>query len=138
MREGVPQVIHAFGQMWHVEEALRRVTNRRPETLTIDETLVEDALFLTGGESTLGRDLADPILVIPLPENVFGPDPGQQVMDGWHRIAQAIGEGVRELPAHFLSSEDERACRAADEWDSELVEVFRQSHEPWHAIRSST
>lgn len=133
--DDVPQVFHAFGQVWQVEEALRRVHDRQPETLVIDQTLAEWALFLTEGESIANRDLTLPILVIPLPADIFGSDPGCQVMDGWHRIAQAIQEGLYELPAHFLSSEDERACRSADEWDIELVEVLRETHEPWHPVR---
>jgi hypothetical protein len=129
------QVFEAFGQIWRIEEALRRVADRQPETLVLDETLVEWARFLTEGEPITGRNLADPILVIPLPEGVFGPDAGHQVIDGWHRIAQAVGAGMHELPAHFLSSADERACRTAS-WDRDLAENLRESHEPWHALRS--
>lgn len=132
------QVFEAFGQIWDVEEARRRVAGRQPETLVIDEVLVDWARFLTEGECIAGRNLADPIFVIPLPDAVFGPDAGHQVIDGWHRIAQAVVEGVGELPAHFLTPTEERACRAADEWDSDLVEVFRESHVPWEAVRVSS
>ena len=75
--------------------------------------------------------------MIPLPLDIFGDDAGEFVMDGWHRIAQAVDEGVRTLPAHFLSSADERACRSGD-WDSDLAEHLRESHEAWHALRQSS
>jgi hypothetical protein len=119
-----------------VEVALRLVAGRQPESLVIDETLTETSRFLTKGESTVGRNLLDPVIVIPLPNNIFGDDPGDYVMDGWHRIAQALHEGVCLLPAHFLSSADERACRSGD-WDSDLAAHLLESHEAWHAVRRS-
>ena len=130
----VPQVFEAFGMIWQIEEALRLGAGRQPERLVLDQTLAENARFLTSGQSTVGRNLLDPVLVIPLPEDVFGDGCGDFVIDGWHRIAQALDEGVHELPAHFLSSAAERACRS-DDWDSDFAEHLRESHEAWHAIR---
>jgi hypothetical protein len=133
----VPQVFEAFGTIWEIEVALRLLAGRPPGRLVLDETLAENARFLTSGESTVGRNLLDPVLVVPLPEDVFGDRGGDFVIDGWHRIAQALDEGVHELPAHFLTSADERACRS-DDWDSDLAEHLRESHEAWHAIRRSS
>lgn len=137
MPEHVPQIFHAFGMTWSTADALRLVVDREPGRLVIDGNLAEEARFLTKGESTTGRDLSDPVLVIPLPEDVFGAVAGDFVIDGWHRIAQAANEGVADLPAHFLSSSDELECRAGD-WDSDLVEHLREWDDHWHAIRRPT
>ncbi len=51
------------------------------------------------------------------------------IIDGNHRIARAIREGLTWLPAHFLSKEDEQHCRLGNERDS-----FAE-HVPWHARR---
>jgi hypothetical protein len=133
----MPQEFHAFGQVWLVEEALRRVVDSESRMLLIDDRLRDDARFLTSGELTSGANVAEPILVIPLPPAVFGPNPGHQVMDGWHRIAKALDEGLEEVPAHFLTPADERSCRVADEWDEELLNGLREAHDAWHPTLSS-
>jgi len=77
-------------------------------------------------------DLSDPILVIPLPPEVFGEDfddVGDLVIDGWHRIALAVHEGREEVQARFLTVAGERECRWGQEWDS------FSSFDPWHATR---
>jgi hypothetical protein len=61
---------------------------------------------------------------------LFGPEAGDLIIDGWHRIARAVHEGLKELPAHFLTTEDERRCRDFDNADTTVP------HLPWKASRA--
>jgi hypothetical protein len=67
------------------------------------------------GWAVLNANVSDPVLVIPLPTEFFPPDPGDMVIDGWHRIARALDQGLDKLPAHFLTLADERKCRGQNE-----------------------
>ncbi|MEU8178634.1 hypothetical protein AB0C14_37695 [Microbispora hainanensis] len=51
-------------------------------------------------------DLSEPLIAVPA-----SPRGGALVIDGWHRIARALREGVTELPVILLSKEEEYACR---------------------------
>jgi hypothetical protein len=82
------------------------------EFLVIDEPL---AAFTRKARVDRNRaitteELSKPVLVIPLPTQVFGPQPGYFVIDGYHRITRALHEGVSELPAHFLAETDRESA----------------------------
>jgi hypothetical protein len=72
---------------------------------------------------------SDPVIVIPLPGEIFGPAPGDLVIDSWHRVFAAFVDGIGELPAHFLTPAEEREIRESDPWDG------FELHTPWHAQR---
>ena len=97
------------GQHWDVFRARQLVVGRQPEALVLDDRLRE---FITGVRvnanwAILVADVSKPLLVIPLPTELFGPDAGDMVLDGYHRITRAIFEARAEVPAHFLTTADE-------------------------------
>jgi hypothetical protein len=48
-------------------------------------------------------DLSRPLLFVPFAG-------AAQMVDGWHRIARAVLEGVEELPAYLLTEEEANSC----------------------------
>lgn len=50
-------------------------------------------------------DMTEPLIVITVP------DSGMLIIDGWHRLYQALDTGVPELLAVILTAEEELACR---------------------------
>jgi hypothetical protein len=118
------------GQNWDIFAAHQLVTGRGPGVLELDEQLSAFSRTVNVDRGrALEADLSEPVLVISLPEEVFGPNAGDLVIDGWHRITRAVHEGSTELPAHFLTQDDERQCRMGETWDS------LADHTPWHASR---
>ncbi|MDF5758792.1 hypothetical protein [Spongiactinospora sp. TRM90649] len=51
-------------------------------------------------------DVSEPVIAVPVPD-----DGGPLVIDGWHRIHQALATGTERLPVILLTAEEERACR---------------------------
>ncbi len=133
--ERLPQAYLYNGQSWDVEKARALVVGRQPDVLLLDEDLAEQSkeqLDVDPEWALLHADLSDPVIVIPLPAELFedfGSDAGDLVIDGWHRIVRAVHQGMGELPAHFLTPNDERLLRDFDDLDSAAP------HEPWHATR---
>ncbi len=115
-----------LGQLWNVLKARRLVADREPELLAIDEALGAAA---HASWATAPTEWSEPVIVIPLPVERFGPAPGDLVIYGWHRVWPALAQGIGELPAHFLTPAEERAIRESDTWDS------IDPHSPWHAQR---
>lgn len=130
--ERLPQMYLYNGQTWDVEKALTLVAGRQPDIILLDDALAEQSegqLDVDPERALLHATLSEPVLVIPLPVNLFGDGAGDLVIDGWHRIFRAVHEGSKELAAHFLSPDDERICREVHDLDSAAP------HEPWHASR---
>lgn len=50
-------------------------------------------------------DLARPLLLIPFGESEI------LLIDGWHRLARAVLEGVEELPMYLLTEEEAKAIQ---------------------------
>ena len=61
---------------------------REPDRLVIDDALRSSIRAAKVDEDRALReaDLSRPLLVISLPEELFGPDAGELVIDGYHRL----------------------------------------------------
>jgi hypothetical protein len=119
------------GQLWNVFKARRLVADRKPEVLVIDEALRPAADTPSAVEwwTTDVPATSDPLIVIPLPGEIFGPAPGDLVVDGFYRGWLALSDGIGKLPAHFLTPAEEREIRESDPWDGFELNA------PWHAQR---
>jgi hypothetical protein len=119
------------GQLWNVLKARGLVADRKPDVLVIDEALrtAAETPSMNAAWATAPPELSDPVIVIPLPAEIFGPGPGDLVIDDGLRLWRALTDGTGELPAHFLTPEEEREIRESDAWESP------DPHFPWHAQR---
>lgn len=54
-------------------------------------------------EYARGTDLSKPLLFVPYQGRA-------QLIDGWHRLAKAVLEGIEELPAYLLTEAESEAC----------------------------
>jgi hypothetical protein len=122
------------GQLWSVSKARRLVADREPDVLVLDEALLAatKAPSFDGSWTTPEAELFDPVIVIPLPTEIFGPAPGDIVIDGWRQVFITLSEWIGELLAHFLTPAEEREIRESDAWESP------DPHVPWHAQRRET
>jgi hypothetical protein len=130
--EGAFEGFSYQGQLWNVFKARLLVADRKPEALVIDEAPRPAADMPSAVEwwtTDLPRTMSDPVIIIPLPAEVFGPAPGDLDIDGFYRAWLALSGGIGELPAHFLTPTEEREIRESDPWDGFELNA------PWHAQR---
>jgi hypothetical protein len=105
---GGPQIFRFLNNAWDVDAALALVAQRKPDLMPVTKELANSAQFIEVDEAWANShaDLAIPVILVTLPEGS-----GCLIIDGWHRIAKALGEGKRTLPAHLLSEDDSEALR---------------------------
>jgi len=103
--------------IWNVEAAIE-VAKHRPHRKVYRADFMQAMRFNNEARTSIvpaklmATDLAQAIIILPLPSIMI---PGCQVIiDGWHRIARAIMEGLPFLRAAFLTEDDERALRLKD------------------------
>ncbi|MPZ26489.1 MAG: hypothetical protein GEV12_08530 [Micromonosporaceae bacterium] len=99
------KVFHLMRWAWDVTEGHRLATGYPIHQ--VDITVLAGMAGLIGiNPAHLERvDLARPLLLAPVPEL------GNLVIDGWHRVHQALRTGITHLPARLLTSEDEQRIR---------------------------
>ena len=93
---------------WDVDQAQQaaRLVKAQPLPISNLGALISMGLIYVDAEHADTVDLDKPILVAPLPETAT-----HLPIDGWHRIAKALSQGVTELPAKVLTAEQAPARR---------------------------
>jgi hypothetical protein len=92
---------------WDVSAAKRYAANRAPNGQLLPRNWTALlALIMIDVEHAQTVNLAEPLIAVPA-----SPCGEPLVIDGWHRIYQALVTEVEPLPMITLSAEEEYACR---------------------------
>lgn len=99
-QEGIHSTFTHNGTEYYVDALLRLVEGRDVSTVSLSKIDWILDLAEVSEERVSQADLSVPIIVLTTKRW------GLVVLDGTHRVAKAKREGVRELPALFLTEED--------------------------------
>ncbi|MFF4778991.1 hypothetical protein ACFY05_39825 [Microtetraspora fusca] len=104
--QGGVEAFHFLAWSWNVTTA-NTYAEGRPTTGRLDPRKWSGYLgAIRIDEAHVGEvDLSVPLIAVPIP------NAGPFVIDGWHRIARALREGVTDLRVVVLTAEEEYACR---------------------------
>ncbi len=96
--------------VWNISKANRIIEASprepdffRPFEQGVTREQIQDRYPALDWEYAKAVDLTRPLLFVPYRGLA-------QLVDGWHRLARAILEGVAELPAYLLTEEEAREC----------------------------
>jgi hypothetical protein len=99
---------HTF--VWNISKAWRLIEGSprdpdyfRPADQGVTVEHLEERYPSLNWEYAKTTDLSRPLLFVPYRGQA-------QMVDGWHRIARAVLEGVEELPAYLLTEAEADAC----------------------------
>ena len=96
------QTFHFLGFVWDIDPAREMVRRRATNTnLYVPHWVALLGMVETNKEWASQVDLAEPVLVVPLPDGI-----GDLVIDGWHRLLKAHIEKKDYLRAHTLSYQE--------------------------------
>ncbi len=108
-----------LGMEFDINKAIELVTGREADDTLNPETWEQFLSTVDGSTYKLGIgidvehsrtvDLKKPIIlaIVTFPSGTKSPF----VLDGWHRIARACREGIKELPLHVLSASELQAVQ---------------------------
>jgi len=98
---------HLLAWRWDVTAAKALAAGRAPNaTLVPADWAGLLRLIRIDADHAATVDLAQPLIAVPIPH-----DGGPLIIDGWHRLHQALSTGVEHLAAILLTAEEELACR---------------------------
>ncbi|WP_433413247.1 hypothetical protein ACQP1V_29170 [Microtetraspora malaysiensis] len=97
---------HFLAWSWNVTMAKSYATGRKPTGRLAPDAWRGYLGAIRIEDARIGAvDLSVPLIAVPIP------DAGPFIIDGWHRIACALRDGVSELQVVLLTAEEEYACR---------------------------
>jgi hypothetical protein len=101
-----PEFIDFMFATFDVREAKRLIaaTPREPEKVRTD--VLRPFLGPRGITVDRKRAKTDPLIDVSVPLIVATLDTSCLPIDGWHRVAKAIAEGIEEIPALYLTREE--------------------------------
>lgn len=96
-----------------VREAKRLITANPRAPEMVRTSVLRPFLVHDGGHVIVDDDRveSDPMIDVSVPLIVATLDTSCLPIDGWHRVAKAIVEGIDELPALYLTREETEQVR---------------------------
>ncbi|WP_336214721.1 hypothetical protein [Nonomuraea sp. LPB2021202275-12-8] len=108
------EIFNMLAYRWDITAALALVEGREPNAvISVADAAMWLPLIVINQAHAAVADLSKPLLVAPIhdPKKAAQPFAGYLTIDGWHRIYRATYECVETLPAHLLTTEEERQIR---------------------------
>jgi hypothetical protein len=106
-----PELFEFMFASFDVREAKRLITAKPRETEMVRTDVLRAFLGPRGITVDRKRVKADPLIDVSVPLIVATLDTSCLPIDGWHRVAKAIAEGIEEIPALYLTREETEQVR---------------------------